>query len=375
MPGSIRALDSGVMCCTAQKGFVGMPVDTVIWKNSRLRIIDQTLLPGKFVYRRCDTVESVWEAIKVLRVRGAPAIGIAAAFGVLVGLRGRRLRTGRQVASRVHEVAAYLATSRPTAVNLFWALERMEKVAEKCAGLSAAEARRRLEREAVAILEEDRRMCRAIGRAGARLIRSGNTVLTHCNAGGLATSGYGTALAPIFTAHEKGRKVAVYADETRPLLQGARLTAWELMHAGIEVTLICDNMAAQVMKEGRIDLVIVGADRIAANGDTANKIGTYGVAVLARAHKVPFYVAAPSSTFDPSIRSGSDIPIEQRGDEEITCGFGTRTAPCGVKTYSPAFDVTPARLIAGIITDRGVLRPPYRRAVREKIGRMRGNRL
>ena len=231
--------------------------------------------------------------------------------------------------------------------------------------VTAKEARSRLEREALAIYKEDLDMCRAIGRAGAKLIKKNAGVLTHCNAGGLATSGYGTALAPMFVAHERGTKFEVYADETRPLLQGARLTAWELMHAGIDVTLICDNMAAQVMKEGRIDLVIVGADRIAANGDTANKIGTYGVALLAKSHKIPFYVAAPTSTFDLDIRSGDDIPIEQRGEDEITCGFGKRTAPVGVKTYSPAFDVTPARLIAGIITERGILRPPYRRSIRE----------
>lgn len=349
-----------------------MPIETVVWKNGRLRIIDQTLLPEKFKQISLDTVESVWEAIKMLRVRGAPAIGVCAGYGVLVGLRGLRPRTGDEVADRVAEVADYLATSRPTAVNLFWALDRMRKVAEKCRSLKGAAARRRLEQEAAAIYEEDLKMCYAIGRAGARLIKKNDGVLTHCNAGGLATSGYGTALAPMFLAHENGKKFRVYADETRPLLQGARLTSWELMQAGIDVTLICDNMAAQVMKEGRIDLVIVGADRIAANGDAANKIGTYGVALLAKAHKIPFYVAAPSSTFDLEIRCGDDIPIEERGEEEITCGFGTRTAPKGVKTYSPAFDATPAKLIAGIITERGILQPPYRRAIRDKIERKKG---
>jgi methylthioribose-1-phosphate isomerase len=349
-----------------------MPIDTVVWKGGRLRIIDQTLLPETFKVIRLDTVETVWEAIKVLRVRGAPAIGVCAAYGVLVGLRGQGSRTGGQVADRVVEVADYLATSRPTAVNLFWALERMCRVAGTCRELTARTARHRLEQEAVAIHEEDLEMCRAIGRAGAKLIKKGDGVLTHCNAGGLATSGYGTALAPMFVAHEKGKKFMVYADETRPLLQGARLTSWELMQAGIDVTLICDNMAAQVMKEGRINLVIVGADRIAANGDAANKIGTYGVALLAKAHKIPFYVAAPSSTFDLDIRNGDDIPIEERGGDEITCGFGKRTAPKGVKTYSPAFDATPARLIAGIITERGILRPPYGRAIRDKIGRRKG---
>lgn len=349
-----------------------MPIDTVKWKNGRLSIIDQTLLPEKFKYITLDTVESVWEAIKVLRVRGAPAIGVCAGYGVLVGLRGLRPRTGDEVFSRVSESADYLATSRPTAVNLFWALDRMRKTAKECRSLKGPEARRRLEKEAVAIHQEDLKMCYAIGQAGVRLIKNGDGVLTHCNAGGLATSGYGTALAPMFAAHEEGKKFSVYADETRPLLQGARLTSWELMQAGIDVTLICDNMAGQVMKEGKINLVIVGADRIAANGDAANKIGTYSVAILAKAHKVPFYVAAPSSTFDLDIKCGDDIPIEERGEDEITCGFGKRTAPKSVKTYSPAFDATPARLIAGIITERGILRPPYRRAIRGTIAGKKG---
>jgi methylthioribose-1-phosphate isomerase len=337
---------------------------TLRWEDGHLFIIDQTLLPGEFKEIRLDTAEHVWEAIKSLRVRGAPAIGVCAAFGVLVGLRERRPADVSSMISAVGEIADYLATSRPTAVNLFWALDRMRAIAgEQPIATTLDELYQRLEREAKTILEEDRRTCRAIGDHGAALIKDGAGVLTHCNAGGLATADYGTALAVMFRAHESGRKFHVFADETRPLLQGARLTAWELMNAGIDVTLICDNTAAQVMREGRVQLVIVGADRIAANGDAANKIGTYNVALIARAHTIPFYVAAPFSTFDLSLESGDRIPIELRGDEEVTNGFGKRTAPDRVKVYSPAFDVTPHDLIAGIITERGILRPPYRESI------------
>ena len=235
----------------------------------------------------------------------------------------------------------------------------MRRVAHASAASSGNELARDLVQEAIAVRDEDLAMCRAIGEHGAGLLTEGDTVLTHCNAGGLATSGYGTALAPIYVAQEQGKRVNVYADETRPLLQGARLTAWELMQAGVDVTLICDNMAAQVMKEGRIDIVFVGADRIAANGDACNKIGTYGVALLAKAHSIPFYVLAPTSTIDPDARSGADIPIEERGAEEITEGFGRRTAPEGVQVYAPAFDVTPAELITGIITEKGIMKPGH----------------
>ena len=261
---------------------------------------------------------------------------------------------------RLDEAADYLATSRPTAVNLFWALERMKQAAERLRGQPTGEIAAALLAEARAIHEEDRQMCRAIGRHGAELLADGQGVLTHCNAGGLATSDYGTALAVFFAAAESGKTLHVYADETRPLLQGARLTAWELQQRGIDVTLICDSMAAQVMREGRVQAVVTGADRIAANGDTANKIGTYGVALLAAAHKIPFYVAAPSSTFDLSIASGAEIPIEQRDPREVTHGFGRQTAPEGVAVYNPAFDVTPAELIAAIICERGVIRPVNR---------------
>lgn len=321
-----------------------------------LVMIDQTRLPTEFVEIECRDVEAVWEAIRALRVRGAPAIGIAAAYGVVLGVRGAAAKGPAAFNERLREVTDYLATSRPTAVNLFWALDRMKRVAEQ-AGTSDVQ---KLLAEAHAIAEEDRQMCRAIGRYGAELFADGQGVLTHCNAGGLATADYGTALAAIFAAHEAGKKLHVYADETRPLLQGARLTAWELQRRGIDVTLICDSMAAQVMREGRVQAVIVGADRIAANGDTANKIGTYGVALLAAAHEIPFYVAAPTSTFDLSLASGDAIPIEHRNPAEITHGFGKQTAPDGVRAYNPAFDVTPARLIAAFITERGIVRPPFR---------------
>jgi methylthioribose-1-phosphate isomerase len=329
-----------------------------------LRLLDQTLLPTRLEYRDCRTVEEVWEAVRSLRVRGAPAIGIAAAYGVVVGMQSVGDDRPEAFEPRLREVTAYLRTSRPTAVNLFWALERMERKVEGPAGRPPSELARLLLEEALLIEEEDREMCRAIGRAGAALVGDGQGVLTHCNAGGLATADYGTALAVLFTAAEQGKHIRVYADETRPLLQGARLTTWELQQRGIDVTLICDSMAAQVMKEGRVQVVITGADRIAANGDTANKIGTYGVALLARAHDLPFYVAAPSSTFDVSLATGTDIPIEQRDPREVTHGLGRQTAPDGVKVYNPAFDVTPAQLIAGIITEKGVIRPVTAESIR-----------
>jgi methylthioribose-1-phosphate isomerase len=266
----------------------------------------------------------------------------------------------------VREAAGLLRTSRPTAVNLFWALDRIERALG--AEGTAQQVLDRVLAEAHAIAAEDRAMCRAIGRFGASLIAPGQGVLTHCNAGGLATADYGTALAVIFAAHEQGKAIEVFADETRPLLQGARLTAWELIRRGVPVTLICDNMAAQVMKEGRVQLVVVGADRIAANGDTANKIGTYSVAVLAHAHGIPFYVAAPSSTFDLTVADGTAIPIEQRDPREVTHGLGRQTAPDGVAVYNPAFDVTPASLIAGIITERGIIQPVNARSIEALLG-------
>jgi len=336
-----------------------MPTPTIEWLDGRVHLIDQTLLPNEFKQIYCDDVKSVWEAIKSLRVRGAPAIGIAGALGAVLGIWKSSATDYTDFAVELKKVTDYLATSRPTAVNLFWALDRIKETAAKHRDIEIAKLKQVLLDEALQIIAEDRTMCRAIGQHGLELLHSNDTILTHCNAGGLATADYGTALAVIFTAHKAGKNISVYADETRPLLQGARLTTWELMQAGIDVTLICDNMAAQVMKEGKIQHVIVGADRIAANGDTANKIGTYNVAILAKEHGIPFYVAAPTSTLDLSLETGELIPIEQRGPEEVTEGFGNRTAPAGVKVYSPAFDVTPARLISAIITEQGIACPPY----------------
>ena len=336
-----------------------MPIPTIQWHEGKVELIDQTLLPNEFKHIYCENVDEIWEAIKVLRVRGAPAIGIAGALGTVLGVWNSEAESYPDFRSQLVEVTDYLATSRPTAVNLFWALDRMKATAEANKDKDVPQLKQILLDEAQKIIDEDRATCRAIGRNGAELVSDGDTILTHCNAGGLATADYGTALAVMFAAHEQGKSIKVFADETRPLLQGARLTTWELMQAGIDVVLICDNMAAQVMKEGRIDCVIVGADRIAANGDAANKIGTYGVAILAKEHKIPFYVAAPTSTLDMSLATGDLIPIEQRGAEEVTEKFGQRTAPEGVKVYSPAFDVTPARLIDAIITEKGIVRAPY----------------
>jgi methylthioribose-1-phosphate isomerase len=324
-----------------------------------VRLIDQTRLPLETAFLDTADVREVWTAIKTLQVRGAPAIGVAAAMAVAAAAQHAAAAPTEELLRAVDAAAAYLATSRPTAVNLFWALDRMKQTAHRNAHRPAAALAEILAAEAVRIRDEDAAMCRAIGEHGAALLKDGDTVLTHCNAGGLATAEFGTALAPIYVAAGQGKRVRVFADETRPLLQGARLTAWELMQAGIDVTLICDNMAALVMKEGRISAVMVGADRIAANGDTANKIGTYGVAVLAHAHGIPFYVLAPSSTFDLKTPTGAGIPIEERASEEVTEGFGRRTAPAGVKVYSPAFDVTPAPLIAAIVCEKGILRPPF----------------
>ncbi|MEI6687595.1 MAG: S-methyl-5-thioribose-1-phosphate isomerase, partial [Planctomycetota bacterium] len=289
-------------------------------------------------------------------VRGAPAIGITAAMGILVGLK--KIPSGTSLKKHYEDTDNYLRTSRPTAVNLFWALDRMKRKFIEIADLpDQRNILSILLEEALLIEKEDRAMCQAIGKIGANLVQDGFGILTHCNTGGLATAAYGTALSVIFTAYEQGKSIHVFCDETRPLMQGARLTSWELLQAGIPATLICDSMAAQVMKEGKINMVIVGADRIAANGDSANKIGTYGLSVLAHAHNIPFYVAAPSSTFDLSIEDGSGIPIEQRNPKEITEPFGKQVAPTGVSVYNPAFDVSPAHLITGIITEKSLITP------------------
>ncbi len=326
-----------------------------------LRLLDQTKLPIETTFLECRTREQVFTAIRNLSVRGAPAIGVSAAYGVVVGMQ----RAGENLARALDDVTSYLAESRPTAVNLFWALDRMKAFMSRISAQSKVEVLEKLLEEAHRIREEDIEICSQIGRHGAALFETGDGVLTHCNTGALATAGDGTALAVIFEADRCGKKIHVYADETRPLLQGARLTAWELKSRGVPATLICDSMAAQVMKEGRIQRVIVGADRIASNGDAANKIGTYGVACLAKMHGIPFYVAAPWSTFDFTLADGSGIPIEQRSDEEICCGFGKRTAPEGMPVYNPAFDVTPSELIAGIVTQSGVISPVTVKTVQE----------
>ncbi|HEX2473646.1 MAG TPA: S-methyl-5-thioribose-1-phosphate isomerase [Lacipirellulaceae bacterium] len=348
---------------------------TIRWQgdvDGHLVLLDQTRLPGETVYLDCRSVADVWRAIQRLSVRGAPAIGVAAAYGVCLGVN-----EGRDI----NEVCDYLATSRPTAVNLFWALDRMRSAASRgvpAPGDSSERPKRRgggppdflaevLLNEARAIHEEDRQQCAAMGRHGADLLAdlpAGAGILTHCNTGALATGGDGTALSVIFELARRGKWPHVWVDETRPLLQGARLTMWELQQRGIDSTLICDSAAAQVMREGRVQAVITGADRIAANGDTANKIGTFSVSTLARVFGIPFYVAAPATTFDLSIATGADIPIEQRAAEEITNGFGAQTAPAGASVYNPAFDVTPAELISAIITDRGNIRPVAADSVR-----------
>jgi methylthioribose-1-phosphate isomerase len=329
------------------------PVRAIEWVggvDGYLRLLDQTRLPAEVAYRDCRDLETVRQAICELAVRGAPAIGVSAAFGLVLHLQGEQGGP-----DTIDAAIDRLASSRPTAVNLAWALERMRQHWHRRSE-SASPLAWMLE-EARAIAVEDEAMCAAMGQHGAELLANDSGVMTHCNTGALATAGTGTALAVIFRAAQQGKKLRVYANETRPLLQGARLTAWELHQAGLDVTLLCDNMAAQVMKEGRIQAVIVGADRIAANGDTANKIGTYGVAILAKAHGVPFYVAAPSSTFDLSLPSGDGIPIEQRHPREVTHGFGRQTVPDGVKVYNPAFDVTYGHLIQAIITEKGVISP------------------
>ncbi len=342
--------------------------DAAVQPHGALALIDQTRLPAEQVQLRCCTLESVIRAIKTLQVRGAPALGIAAAYGVVVALN-ESAPGGGLWPQRVRQACDFLAASRPTAVNLFRALERMRKRADQLQGRNWLEARDALLEEAHAIRAEDAAMCRGIGQAGRHLIQNGMGVLTHCNAGALATSEYGTALAVLYAAREAGRTFKVFADETRPLLQGARLTCWELLQAGVDTTLICDNMAATLMAQQRIHLVITGADRIAANGDAANKIGTYGVAVLAAAHGIPFYIAAPSTTFDLNLKNGDAIPIEHRDPAEVrTCG-GRPIAPDAVACFNPAFDVTPARLITGLITEKGLIYPVTPQGIRRLISR------
>jgi methylthioribose-1-phosphate isomerase len=347
-------------------------INSTVWKPlvpgkllpGKLRLIDQTRLPEELVYVETDNAEEIFDCIKRLVVRGAPAIGCAAAIGLASVAQHSKAESREEFVIDVKKTADYLAESRPTAFNLFWALDRCVKKIEKTPETDVFTLKEVLIQEGIDILNEDGVMCRAIGSHGVKLLKEGYGVLTHCNAGGLATGGsYGTALSSMYVANEQGIDVTVYSDETRPLLQGSRLTAWELMKNGVNVVTICDNMAAQVMREGKIDIVIVGSDRIASNGDAANKIGSYGVAILAEYHKIPFYVAAPYSTIDPSLKTGDEIPIEQRDPDEIRRGFGKLTAPPDVNVYNPAFDVIPNELIAGIITEDGILRPPYKESI------------
>lgn len=345
-----------------------MSFRTIEWRDNKVIMIDQTRLPGEEVYNEYADFQSVAEAIRGMIIRGAPAIGVAAAMGIALGSREIIADTHESFFRQLDNVCDVMARTRPTAVNLFWAIERMKRVAEAHRDKDLNSIREILKAEAISIEEEDLEICRAIGRNGAPLMKEGATILTHCNAGGLATAGYGTALGVIRAAHESGKRIQVFADETRPWLQGARLTSWELMKDGIPVTLISDNMAGYFMKKGEIDVCVVGADRIAANGDTANKIGTYSVAVLAKENRIPFYVAAPVSTLDLAIKSGEDIPIEERNAREVTHLQGLPIAPEGVKVRNPAFDVTPARYITGIITEKGVVQGDYEKALRALVG-------
>ncbi|NVM04462.1 MAG: S-methyl-5-thioribose-1-phosphate isomerase [Candidatus Helarchaeota archaeon] len=331
---------------------------SIEWVNGKVRLIDQTKLPEDLVYLEIGDHLELCDAIKKLKVRGAPAIGIAGAFGVVLGVQKMNDKRFR-INSFVNKVINDLRSTRPTAKNLFWAVERMYKKICSLSGESMGKVKKELLKEALDIYREDEEISRKIGENGVKLLKDECSVLTHCNTGFLVTAGIGTALGIVYTAVEKGKKVRVYVDETRPLLQGARLTAWELKMKGIDVTLICDNTTAFLMKKGMVDYVFVGADRIASNGDTANKIGTYNLAVLAEKHNIPFYVAAPYSTFDFSLENGGEIPIEERNPEEVYMGFGKRTAPENVNVFNPAFDVTPNSLITAFITEEGIFYPPY----------------
>lgn len=339
-------------------------IRTIEWTEKGVVMIDQRLLPAEEVYNTYFTPEEVAEAILSMVIRGAPAIGVAAAMGIALGVR--KLDSEDNLESEFTRICQVIQATRPTAKNLFWAIERMKRIFSELTGkVSLDSLKEAMVSQALEIYQEDIRINRRIGSHGQELLRDGDTVLTHCNAGALATAGYGTALGVIRGAVEAGKKIRVYADETRPFLQGARLTAWELSHDRIPCTLITDNMAGWFMKEGRINAVVVGADRIAPNGDVANKIGTYSVAVLARAHDIPFYVAAPLSTFDPEIETGSEIPIERRDRKEVSEINGRIIAPADIEIENPAFDVTPAGLVSGIITEYGVARPSYKESIAE----------
>jgi methylthioribose-1-phosphate isomerase len=341
-------------------------IPTIDWQPDGIVMVDQRKLPGQEVYVRCRTAAEVARAIKAMVIRGAPAIGVAAAMGIALAARRSKAQGTRQLTVEFTRTCELLAGTRPTAVNLFWAIDRMKQAFARgaAAGESVAEIGERLEREARAIHDEDVASCRAMGHFGAAVVPDGARILTHCNAGALATAGFGTALGVVRAAAEQGKVAQVYADETRPFLQGARLTAWELVRDGVPTTVITESMAGPLMRRGQIDVVVVGADRIAANGDVANKIGTYALAVLANAHGVPFYVAAPLSTLDLDTPDGERIPIEERPGREVTHVGTTRLVPDGAAVWNPAFDVTPARLVTGIITEKGIVRPPFDAALR-----------
>ncbi len=344
-------------------------MNSIEWLGSAVRFLDQTELPLREIYVETSDLSVLNDAIIKLKVRGAPLLGISAAYGLLLGLLNERTSTVDVFVRRFEEVAALITATRPTAKNLFWAVERMRKIIRLNQHERSTALFDILEQEAIAIHNEDRRMCDAIGRFGSQVIPNGAKILTHCNTGALATGGIGTAFGVLLTAHREGKNIHVYADETRPLLQGARLTMWELMNAGIPASLITDNSAAWTIKTKKIALIITGADRITANGDTANKIGTYNLALLAQAHGIPFYIAAPTSTIDRSLLHGDAIPIEERGADEIINGFGKRVAPENAQVFAPAFDVTPNELITAIITEQGILYPPYERSIEEAAGR------
>ncbi len=344
---------------TIPKNRLNLP-ETIWWENGALFLLDQTVLPLEIIGERQETIEQVSESIKALKVRGAPAIGVAGAYGLLLGIKELRDLSVDDFMGKIEEKAAWLGEARPTAVNLKWGLKRMVDFAKSQSPANSGELYDLLLEEAIRIHEEDRELCRMIGVHGAELIKPSQGVLTHCNAGSLATSEFGTATSPMYVAHQNEVPFRVYADETRPLLQGARLTSWELQQAGIDVTLITDNMAAHLMSQGLIDLVITGTDRTAANGDVANKIGTLGVAILAKHFEVPFYVALPYSTIDFDMPAGEGIPIEERDPKEVTNFGARRTAPNKIKVCSPAFDVTPNEMVAGLITERGIIRPPFK---------------
>lgn len=332
---------------------------SIKWEENNLILLDQTLLPNKVVYEPFTSAEGVWDAIRVMKVRGAPAIGVAAAYGLYLGVMSASEASYSEFSQEVREKSEYLATSRPTAVNLFWALERMETVVKENSSMTIQQLKARLLEEAKNIHKEDEEINRQIGEHAITLFEDKMGVLTHCNAGALATTKYGTATSPMYLAKEKGWDIKVYSDETRPRLQGSMLTALELERAGIDVTVITDNMAAMVMSQGKINAVIVGCDRVAANGDVANKIGTLGVSILAKYYNIPFYVAAPTPTIDLKTPTGKQIPIEERDSSEVINRFGHYSAPKEISVYNPAFDVTPNENITAIITEKGIIRAPY----------------